>query len=525
MKKSVITAAAVSMILSAISVGAQGDITVTVNGSNVEFDQPPVIENERTLVPLRAIFEALDAEVDWDGETRTVTAQKNSVKISLTVDNDEMKVGEQSITLDTPAKIINDRTMIPVRAVSEALECKVEWDGEARQVIITSVEEPDKTPSESASPSETPSAEAETAPGASAAPEATAVPYARPVETKIEDNVNIFDPAWIIESKEINAADGKEKDNSKYCATDYIPVNAGKSYYAGYYDPNNFKFAGGYCINYAFYDADKKFISGAAGDMSKVVKAPEYASYIRYTIKLEPIYERARLYLTFMQSEKAPEEFEKSEAVLELAETELFKGKKIFIAGDQQIQNSGSWAKFVDKRLGADVVGIKGIGSLRFYMNDYNSLCNDRTIDTFPKDADYVIIGAGFYDWTISSRIGTEISSDGGIYDFLSLAKLKWPKSQLVMMTLPTAQYAADEFTAAGLYNKLGMSTKDYSEDIKEACRQEKVPVIDISELWTKDDMALYMKESNLSYLYPNDEGGRLVADKVVEKLIELESK
>ncbi len=523
MKKTVIAAAI--MAVSVVNVSAENEITVTVNGSSVAFDQPPVIENDRTLVPLRAIFEALGAEVDWNDETRTVTAEKNDVKISLTIDNAYMKVGEENVKLDTPAKIINDRTMVPVRAISEAFMCDVQWDGDTRQVIITS-EEPSVAPSllpeSTISPSSSPAAGTEP----SSSPEATEVPFAKPIEAKIEDNVNIFDTAWIVDGKEINAADGNEKDNAKLCATDYIPVNAGKSYYAGYYDPNNFKFVGGYCVNYAFYDSEKKFISGEAADMAKVVKAPDYASYVRYTIKLEPTSERAKLYLTFMQTEKAPEEFKKSEAVLKLAETEAFRDKKIFIAGDQQIQNAGPWTKVLDKKLGAGVVGVKGIWGLRFYISDYTkSLCNDETINTFPKDADYIIINAGFYDWTISGGIGTNTSSNGGIYDFISLAKSKWPKSQLVMMTLPNAKYASDEFTSAGLYNKLGMSTKDYSEDIKEACSQENIPVIDISDLWTKDNMETYMKQDNLSYLYPNDEGGELIAERVYERLLELESK
>lgn len=522
MKKILLTAAAAAIAALSLTAAAENDITVTVNGKNVTFDQPPVIDNDRTLVPMRAIFEALGAEVDWKEETRTVTSTKGEIKISMSIDSDKMTVGEKEVILDVPAKIINDRTMVPVRAISEAMECDVDWNGEKRQVIITSIEETLK-------PDATAKPEATDAPAATEMPAETnaenAKEFADPVQTDISDNVNIFDTEWIVPGIEIVPTDGKEKANEKLCATDYVPVNSQKSYYASYYDQNNFKFAGGYCINYAFYDADKKYISGAAADMAKPVKAPEYASYIRYTIKLEPSSERAKLYLTFMQTEKSPESFAKSDKVLALAETGLFRDKKIYIVGDNQVQNAGVWTKVLDKKLGAGEVAVKGFSNMRFAVNDYCSLCIDKTTSTFPKDADYMIVNVGCYDWMNSYGIGTEISSSGGIYDFLEMSKSKWPNTQLVMMTLPAAKYAAEGFTGAGIYNKLGMSTADYSERIIEACEKYGIPVIDISELWSKDDIGKYMTQSNLNYLYPNEEGGKLIAEKIFEKLVEIENK
>lgn len=524
--KKILSTIAVVMAVSSFAVAAENDISVTVDGNNVVFDQPPVIDNDRTLVPMRAIFEALGAEVDWDGETRTVTSTKGTITVSLAIDSDKMKVGEREVILDVPAKIINDRTMVPVRAVSEAMECKVDWNGEARQVIITSAEE-SAAPEGTLSPAVTEKPEATEAPSATTAPSATAAPdiFADPIKTDIPDDVNIFDPEWIVPKTEITPTDGKEKANEKLCSTDYIPVNSGKSYYASYYDVNNFKFAGGYCINYAFYDSDKKYISGAAADMAKPVKAPEYASYIRYTVKLSPDSERAMLYLTFMQTEEAPEKFAKSKKETAAAETELFSDKKIFIVGDNQVQNGGEWITVLDSRLGAREIGVKGFGNIRFIVNDSCSFCIDKTTNTFPTDADYMIVNAGFYDWMSNYGIGSEVSSNGGIYDFLDAAKSKWPNTQLIVMTLPVAKYAADGFTSAGVYNTLGMSTVDYSEQIVEACEKSGVPVIDISKLWNENDMGIYMKQSNLSYLYPNEEGGKLIADKIFERLLEIESK
>ncbi len=111
-------------------------ISVVYNGENVEFDQQPVIKNDRTLVPLRAIFELLGADVSWDGETQTVTAVKGKTTISLMIGDYAMFKNGESILLDAPGMVINDRTLVPVRAVSEALDCGVEWDESTKTVTI-----------------------------------------------------------------------------------------------------------------------------------------------------------------------------------------------------------------------------------------------------------------------------------------------------------------------------------------------------------------------------------------------------
>lgn len=117
---------------------AEDVITVKVNNKNVSFDQPPVLENGRTLVPLRAIFEALGAKVDWDQNTQTVTASKGDINISLQIGSANMNVNGENKVLDVPAKIAGGRTLVPVRAISEAFGCDVNWDGATKTVIINS---------------------------------------------------------------------------------------------------------------------------------------------------------------------------------------------------------------------------------------------------------------------------------------------------------------------------------------------------------------------------------------------------
>ncbi len=113
------------------------EVKVYLDGNMLGFDEPPIIEDGRTLVPLRAIFEALGADVGWDGETSTVTAQKEQAKIELQIGSRAAYINNQPVELDVPGRIVNDRTMVPLRFVSEALGARVDWDGSARTVQIT----------------------------------------------------------------------------------------------------------------------------------------------------------------------------------------------------------------------------------------------------------------------------------------------------------------------------------------------------------------------------------------------------
>ena len=112
-------------------------ITVFVDGEQINFDVDPVTENDRTLVPMRAIFEALGATVTWDETTQTAIAVKDVNTIKITIDSNIMYKNEESIILDVPARMIEDRTLVPIRAVSESLDAAVDWIEETQQVIIT----------------------------------------------------------------------------------------------------------------------------------------------------------------------------------------------------------------------------------------------------------------------------------------------------------------------------------------------------------------------------------------------------
>ncbi|MFQ7292455.1 MAG: copper amine oxidase N-terminal domain-containing protein [Monoglobales bacterium] len=115
---------------------------VFCNGEQINFDVEPITENDRTLVGMRAIFESLDADVTWEQDTLTAVAVKDGTTIKLQANNNVMLKNDEEITLDVPAQVVNDRTMIPLRAVAEALDAKVDWIGELRRVVIDEDPEP-----------------------------------------------------------------------------------------------------------------------------------------------------------------------------------------------------------------------------------------------------------------------------------------------------------------------------------------------------------------------------------------------
>lgn len=121
---------------------AQAEINVLVYGNKLVMDTQPVIIEGRILVPLRAIFEALGAEVNWDNATQTVTATKDSTTIIAKISSAQINVNNEIKTLDVPAQIINNRTLVPVRFISESLGAKVDWDEVSKTVVITDEQTP-----------------------------------------------------------------------------------------------------------------------------------------------------------------------------------------------------------------------------------------------------------------------------------------------------------------------------------------------------------------------------------------------
>lgn len=137
MKKCISLFLTIILCSSFVPAFAEPDISVTLDGEYLSFDVPPQIINDRTMVPLRTIFEALGARVDWNEATQTVTSAKDNKTIQLTIDSNIMYVNNNAVMLDVPACVINDRTLVPIRAVAESFECNVDYYSENEMVEIS----------------------------------------------------------------------------------------------------------------------------------------------------------------------------------------------------------------------------------------------------------------------------------------------------------------------------------------------------------------------------------------------------
>ena len=133
------------------------NISIILNGSPLSTDVPPILKNDRTLVPFRVCAEALGAQVDYAASAKTVTMVKDGTTVTLAVDGQVAYINQETVTLDVPAQVMDGRTLVPLRFVSEALNASVEWLEESQQVIINTQQTTEPQPEEPSTQPETPS--------------------------------------------------------------------------------------------------------------------------------------------------------------------------------------------------------------------------------------------------------------------------------------------------------------------------------------------------------------------------------
>lgn len=126
-------------ILFSVPAFASQQVSVIVNNQKISFPdaQPFIDENSRTLVPVRFVSEALGADVTWNQETQAVGIQREDITIDLKINSHWINVNEEYYEMDTVPIIVDDRTFVPLRFVSEYLNCDVEWIQESYTVNIT----------------------------------------------------------------------------------------------------------------------------------------------------------------------------------------------------------------------------------------------------------------------------------------------------------------------------------------------------------------------------------------------------
>lgn len=126
---------AVALAIAAFTTNAFA-VDLFVDTKKIESDTPPTIVDGRTLVPVAAIFNALGATMEWDGETRTASGTRGDITVSIPIGSTTVYVNGEPQELDVPAMIINSRTMVPAAFVSTALGCKVTWNGDTKTAAV-----------------------------------------------------------------------------------------------------------------------------------------------------------------------------------------------------------------------------------------------------------------------------------------------------------------------------------------------------------------------------------------------------
>lgn len=132
-------ALAVSCIVlsSSLTAFAENDVTVSLNGKTLDFEVAPQIVEDVTMVPLRAIFEELGASVFWNDDDKSILGVKDNVIVMLQIGNNKLFINNSNVELETPPIIVSDRTLVPLRAIAESFDCTVDWNDSTKAVIIT----------------------------------------------------------------------------------------------------------------------------------------------------------------------------------------------------------------------------------------------------------------------------------------------------------------------------------------------------------------------------------------------------
>ena len=119
-----------------VQVSADENISLTVNGKSVETQVPPTIIDGRTMVPVRDIFEACGAKVNWDANTKTITGEKGNTTVVMQIDSNMLFINEKVTEMDATPVIIDGRTLAPARYVAESFGGIVDWNAEDKVVMI-----------------------------------------------------------------------------------------------------------------------------------------------------------------------------------------------------------------------------------------------------------------------------------------------------------------------------------------------------------------------------------------------------
>jgi len=144
-KNAIIIFIIISLFLSMfILSSAATEVTLSIDGEVLDSANNPILEDGRTIAPVRVISEYLGGYVSWDGSTKTVSINKGSNHIQLTINNSTVTRDGETLDLNIPPQLINGKTYVPLRFVSEVLEYEVGWNNDLKRVELNTPEVPEE---------------------------------------------------------------------------------------------------------------------------------------------------------------------------------------------------------------------------------------------------------------------------------------------------------------------------------------------------------------------------------------------
>jgi hypothetical protein len=131
-------AAEVKMVIIELKIGSR---TMYVDGKPVILEAAPIILNSRTLLPIRAVVEAVGGTITWEALARKVTIVRNNKTLELWIGRNVAELNSQSISIDTDSRVVpiimSGRTLLPLRFVAETLALDVQWNPTTQKITIT----------------------------------------------------------------------------------------------------------------------------------------------------------------------------------------------------------------------------------------------------------------------------------------------------------------------------------------------------------------------------------------------------
>lgn len=137
MKRLFVLLVCLTLCLGCLGAVAEGNIKVFLNGNEIAFDTPPQQINDRTMVPMRAIFEAMGAQIEWSEVDAKVTANKGDVTIIMQIGSNAFIKNGIASYIDAAPVLIDGRTLVPVRVIAESFGAEVGWEEASRTVSIS----------------------------------------------------------------------------------------------------------------------------------------------------------------------------------------------------------------------------------------------------------------------------------------------------------------------------------------------------------------------------------------------------